>query len=213
MLNTKVYQAPIRGCPCYTAIQQLSGWLGCHAMVHGHAQKHNITYTTMAYTRPDIYYTKPISTPSEMVADALYTNAITPNAMSDVLMVGAYKKVMTFLQTFRFLLQGKLVPGKYGFEARPMPFPATKSNTGGCLECLVSANVRLLHGIQVMCLNQWHPNRDLPSCSEYQIGNPTPIVFPHARIRPSGQPSTSCGNSGIPLSAPFCHLDWVGSRG
>ena len=35
----------------------------------------------MAYTRPDIYYTKPIPAPSAMVSDALHTDAVIGNAI------------------------------------------------------------------------------------------------------------------------------------
>ena len=84
------------------------------------SQEHNITYTTMAYTRPDIYYSRPIPTPAQMSPEAVYTNAVINNAMSDVMMLGPFRKVMTFLQTLRFLTTGKIVPGAYGFEAKQM---------------------------------------------------------------------------------------------
>ena len=157
----------------------------------------------MAYTRPDIYYSRPIPSPSQLMPEALYTNAVINNAMSDVMMLGPFRKVMTFLQTLRFLTTGKIVPGAYGFEAKQMRTPATKTNSGGCLECLVSANLRLVHDFSIRCLNPEQP-RYPGFCPEYQSQGPVKLTFPHARVRPNGQPAGSCEETGIPPSAPFC---------
>eukprot|EP00326_Haptolina_ericina_P031089 CAMPEP_0181173702 /NCGR_PEP_ID=MMETSP1096-20121128/3142_1 /TAXON_ID=156174 ORGANISM="Chrysochromulina ericina, Strain CCMP281" /NCGR_SAMPLE_ID=MMETSP1096 /ASSEMBLY_ACC=CAM_ASM_000453 /LENGTH=197 /DNA_ID=CAMNT_0023261551 /DNA_START=1 /DNA_END=594 /DNA_ORIENTATION=+ len=188
------------------ALQELHGWLGCHNMVSSHAKAHGISYTYMAYTRPDQYYVKPIPHPSEMVPDALYVAGALSNAVAESLVVGSYQKVMVFLGTLRFMLKGSIVPGPHGFMAKTMKVAPTPNNTGSCLGCLVSANLRLLHGIRVNCLNPEQPGRYPGFCPMRQYAGPLPLTFPHARIRPGGNPTSDCRVMGIPADTPFCSL-------
>ena len=90
--------------------------------------------------------------------------------------------------------------------------PATRTNSGGCLECLVSANLRLLHDFPIKCLNP-EQGRYPGFCPEYQSQGPAQLTFPHARLRPGGEAGSPCEETGVPRDVPFCGRGTVASKG
>ena len=199
------------GCSCYTMLQQLNGWLGCARMV----KAHGVHYETFVYSRPDIYYGTSIPPPRQLNPHTLYAPGVNTNAMLDTLLYGPYHMVDVALHTLHFLVSGRLYAGPHGWV--PRGFEGAKRYgdvSGGGLENLMSANVRLMHNFTIGCLNPWKPYpQDCPAYQGFAQG-----AFAHVRVQAQGHPALSCEQAGVradkdETTRSICSKSPLGSRG
>ena len=118
-----------------------------------------------------------------MALNTLYTPGQNENAILDTMIAGPYCMVDVALRGLEYLLSGALQAGPYGWQ--PRGFPGLRKYaelTGGGLENLWGANLRLLHQFSVVCLY------DKGDCD----GGGT------IRVRYDGSPASRCENFGIP---------------
>ena len=224
--NAGAGKNPSRGCSAYTMLQQMSGWLGCASMVHAHRQAHGVRYDTFAYTRPDIYYATPIPPPSVRHAHTLYTPGMNANAMLDTLVVGPYHLVDVALRILHALTRGDIHDSPFGWV--PHGYTGAKKYgdvSGGALENLFSAHVRLLNNISVGCLNPWKSGAAQYSPWVADAGDDCPAyagfapgAFAFLRVQAQGHPALPCANAGIhwardEATRSFCSKPPMGSRG
>ena len=169
-------------------------------MVTEHERARGFEYATIAYSRPDIWYGAPVPTPP-LAERTVYVAGLVGNGFWDFFYLGTRAVMVTLLDTLALLRSGALVlnttwpNGARGFAPRGLTKVPLRSSVGMCLECLLMANARDVHGFGMACLNpesvheRFKLLRRAPDCNSCQ-GALT--AFPTTRVSAAGHTRNPC---------------------
>lgn len=202
-LEAEVCASPALACPCYTMLQQIHGWLASANFIRFYGRSTNTTYQTLVYTRPDVIYTKRLP-PRLPRLTVIQSNA---NALCDTLVGGPYPLVDGALRVLQYLLSGQIVATPSGWLQAGASIVRYGSISGGSLENLLSAAVRLLLKLNTSCRQT--------RCTDSLVFRRT---FPFLKIRPGGHPAQPCPERGLAANASaetriVCDRVSIGTRG